>query len=85
MNLLAQSNINAMDISRSVSIREREVYEHLEHISRSLATSGRKLHVDPYVCLGCGYVFKDRHRFKRPGRCPRCKGGHIQMATYRID
>lgn len=82
--LLSQEQLNAIDISQMVSIREREVYEHLEHISHSLARKGKKLVFNPYECLGCGYVFKKRKRFDRPGRCPSCKGGHISMATYYI-
>lgn len=82
--LLSEEQVNAKDISQSLSIREKEVYEHLEHINRSLNASGRKLLVQPYTCLHCGYIFKERDRFKRPGRCPRCKEGHIRMATYRI-
>ncbi len=74
-----------MEISQGVSIREKEVYEHLEHISRSLAASGKKLRIQPYACLSCGYVFKVRNRFKRPGRCPQCKESHIRMATYHIE
>ena len=82
--LLKQDELNAIDISQMVSVREKEVYEHLAHISRSLKAKKLKLLIDPYCCLSCGYVFKDRDRFTRPGRCPQCKGGHVRMATYRI-
>ena len=68
-----------------LSIREKEVYDHLEHISRSASAKGLKLIVTPFQCLNCGFLFKDRQRFTRPGRCPQCKGGHIRMATYRVQ
>jgi hypothetical protein len=29
-------------------------------------------------------VFKDRTRFTKPGRCPRCKGGHLEQPRYEI-
>ena len=84
IEMLKQDELNAIDISQMVSVQEKEVYEHLAHINRSLKAKSQKLLIDPYCCLSCGYVFKDRHRFTRPGRCPNCKGGHIMMATYGI-
>ncbi|MCJ7601262.1 MAG: transcriptional regulator [Desulfobulbaceae bacterium] len=83
--LLSNEEVNALEISQLLSIREKEVYEHLDHISRTLSSQGKRLLVRPYACMKCGFLFKDRHRFNRPGRCPRCKGGHISMASYHID
>ena len=85
ISLLNNDELNAIDISQLLSIREKEVYEHLEHIKRTLTAHGKKLHVRPYTCLACGYIFKDRRRFNRPGRCPSCKGGHIRMASYFVS
>lgn len=83
--LLSAGELNAIDISQQLSIKERDVYEHLKHISKSVTTRGEILRISPYQCLTCGYIFKDRQRFNRPGRCPGCKGCHIRMATYRIE
>lgn len=84
IELLREEELDAMELSGLLSIREKEVYEHLPHIARTLASSGEKLIITPYGCLSCDYIFSDRPRFDRPGRCPRCKGGHIRMATYTI-
>ncbi|MEN8258027.1 MAG: transcriptional regulator [Thermodesulfobacteriota bacterium] len=84
MELLGQEEMNAMEISQAVGISEKEVALHLEHVIRTLSKKGKKLVINPYTCLGCGFSFKDRKRLKRPGRCPRCKGSHIRMATYGI-
>ncbi len=84
MDLLNEEELNALEISQAVGISEKEVPFHLEHIIRTLGREGKKLLVSPYICLGCGYIFKDRKRLQRPGRCPSCKGSHIKMATYRI-
>ncbi len=83
--LLHNEEVNALEISQLLSIREKEVYEHLEHIRRTLSSQGKRLLVRPYGCMKCGFLFKDRPRFTRPGRCPRCKGGHIRMASYHIE
>jgi predicted Zn-ribbon and HTH transcriptional regulator len=84
IDFLSNEEMTPRELSKALGIREKEVYEHLSHIARSLAAQGKKLNVQPYGCLGCGYVFQDRKRFTRPSRCPRCKLSHIQEATYRI-
>ena len=82
--LLREEELDALELSQILSIREKEVYEHLPHIARTLAAAGEKLIVTPYRCLNCGYTFRERSRLNRPGRCPHCREGHIQMARYRI-
>ncbi|RJR40747.1 MAG: transcriptional regulator [Desulfobacteraceae bacterium] len=83
--LLEQEELTARDISQRLGIREKEVYDHLIHISRTMIARGKKLRVPPFACLSCGYVFKERDRFTRPGRCPRCRGTRIQMPVYRLS
>lgn len=84
IDLLGDYEMDARDLSQTLGIREKAVYDHLEHIARSLAIQGKRVLIKPYRCLSCGYVFEDRKRFKRPGRCPRCKAGHIESAAYRV-
>ena len=76
--------MDARQLSREVGIKEKEVYEHLPHIAKSLAAKGSHLTVRPSECLQCGYVFKDRRRFTRPGRCPRCRDSHIINPSFKI-
>ena len=85
IELLADREMDAREISRELGIREKEVYEHLVHIAKSLAAKGKALLIQPSRCLSCGYVFKDRKRFTRPGRCPRCKKTHLQSPAYYIQ
>ncbi len=82
--LLNEAELDAREISREVGIREKEVYEHLVHIAKSLATKGKALLIEPSRCLSCGYVFEDRKRFTRPGRCPSCKQSHLQSPSFSI-
>ena len=84
IELLTKSQMDAREISREVGIREKEVYEHLVHIAKSLATKGKALLIEPSRCLSCGYVFEDRKRFTRPGRCPSCKQSHLQSPSFSI-
>ena len=85
IELLSEGEMDARELSREVSIREKEVYDHLTHIARSLAAKGEKLNIQPALCLSCGYVFKNRQRFTRPGRCPHCKKSHLQSPSYYIE
>ena len=82
--LLSENDMSARDLSQAIGIREKEVYEHLPHIARSLEAQKKKVIIRPSTCLTCGYVFKERKRFTRPSRCPRCKKSHIQEPLYRV-
>jgi hypothetical protein len=84
VELLAGQEMTALALSRELRVREKEVYEHLPHIARSLAAQGRRLLVRPAQCLSCGYVFESRRRLTRPSRCPMCKSTHLQSPAYRI-
>ena len=84
IELLTDEEMDARDLSREVGIKEKEVYDHLTHIARSLAARGQNLTIRPSECLKCGYVFKNRKRFTRPGRCPKCRESHLTTPVYRI-
>jgi len=85
IRLLEQGSLSARDLSRALSIREKEVYDHLQHVRRSMAGQGRKLVVRPFACLNCGYVFKERQRFTRPGRCPQCRETYLEEPLYALE
>ncbi len=85
VDLLSEDEMSARELSQAIGIREKEVYDHLSHIARSTAAQSKRLTVQPSRCLICGYVFEDRKRLTRPGRCPRCKRSHLQEPTYRVS
>ena len=84
IGLLEKEKMSAREISQAVRIREKEVYEHLAHIGRTVSTQRKKLVINPSQCLECGYIFKNRKRYTRPGRCPHCKIERISNPTYRV-
>lgn len=84
IDLLSEQQLTARELSQALGIMEKEVYGHLLHIERTASRQGMRLVVDPYTCLTCGYSFDNRKRWDRPGRCPKCRQGHIRMAGYRI-
>lgn len=76
---------SARDLSASAGIPEREVSNHLEHIRKTISSSGRRLVVTPAECKKCGFVFAKREKLKRPGKCPVCKGESIREPLFSIE
>jgi predicted Zn-ribbon and HTH transcriptional regulator len=82
--LLREQEADALELSQALGVAEKEVYVHLGHIQRSAAATGAELVVAPSECLACGYVFGDRKRLTRPGRCPRCRHTRVSRPAFRI-
>ncbi len=82
--LLSDGQFGAKSISQTLRLSEKEVYEHLFHINRTLKSHNRKLKIIPARCLDCGFVFESRYRYTAPGKCPRCKAEHIHDPEYSI-
>ena len=83
-DLLSQGEYDIRDLSQILGIQEKEIYLHLPHVAKSVASQKKKLRIRASACLACGYKFKDRKRFTKPGRCPGCKSERIQPPTYQI-
>ena len=82
--LLNKECLTVRELSQQLSLSERQVTDHLTHIDRSLKNRTGRIIIIPARCRSCGFVFKDRQRFTRPGRCPRCRRSHIQAARFQI-
>jgi predicted Zn-ribbon and HTH transcriptional regulator len=82
---LVKGPCSAREISSAARIPEREVYGHLEHIQKSIVSTGRHLVVVPAECKKCGFVFAKRDRLKRPGKCPMCRGESIREPLFAIE
>ena len=79
MRLLEGNQLSASDLSKEIRKSEKEIYDHLEQIKRS-----GLLIIIPARCNDCGYIFEKRDRPKKPGKCPRCKGTHIEQPLFSI-
>jgi len=82
--LRANDALTAREISSQVSLSERDVVAHLEHLERSLVHDGEELVVTPPRCIQCHFSFEQRERRSRPSRCPRCKSERIDPARFTI-
>ena len=82
--LLSQGEYGARDLSQTLGIREKEVYDHLLHVARTVASQKQQFKVIPSRCLTCGHVFYNRKRFNKPSRCYRCKNERITEPRYQV-
>jgi len=82
---LRRGPATARELSAEVGIREKDVAEHLAHLSRSLAARGERLEVVAASCIACGFSFRSRERLTRPGACPRCRSTRIDPPVFRLS
>lgn len=79
VHLLAGRCLPVSVLSREIRLSEKEIYSHLEQMQRTGI-----LNITPARCAGCGYIFTKRDRLKKPGKCPQCKGTHIEQPLFSI-
>jgi predicted Zn-ribbon and HTH transcriptional regulator len=82
--LLEGRAASAREISTSVGIPEKEVYDHLGHIRKTMSKRSRRLVVTPALCLKCGFLFKKREKLRKPHRCPVCQGELIEDPLFSV-
>jgi hypothetical protein len=73
------------DISQSVGIMEKDVVHHLEFIDKTVRAQKRRILMEAYYCMNCGFEFKNRKNFKKPGKCPSCREGRIAPTVFWIE
>lgn len=84
MDLIEGRLLTAKDISGSVGISVKEVYDHLDHIQKTLNMKSQRFSITPAECKKCGFIFKKRERLKKPGKCPVCRGESIEEPLFSI-
>ncbi|EAU65844.1 transcriptional regulator [Stigmatella aurantiaca] len=80
-----EAGLTARELSAAVGIPEKDVAEHLVHLQKSLQATGGRLKVLPAECIACGFVFRDRKRFTRPGACPECRATRVDPPAFRAE
>ena len=83
--LIGSAPKTARDLSRELSLSEKEVAMALEKLGRSLERGPLRLRVEPARCVACGFEFRDRSRVSRPSRCPECRAERIAPARFSIE
>jgi len=82
--LRGQRPVSVRDLSQDLSISEKELWGHLEHILRTVHHRGERLVITPAKCRECGFTFRKRSRLKKPGRCPVCRSESLDDPLYAI-
>ena len=77
---------SSRQLAELVGVPERQVEDHLTHITKSVARDRtRRFVLEPSRCRDCAFVFRDRTRLTRPSRCPRCRSEAISSPRYGIE
>ena len=84
IELLSQEPLDAVQLAQALGVREKELFDHLPHIARSVGARRGGLRMRPASCRNCGFEFKERRRLSPPGRCPRCGQSRIDGPWYYI-
>lgn len=70
--LLQGYTISAKELSGFLKIPEKDIYDHLEHIRKTMNKGGYHLVVNPAKCTKCSFIFRKRGKLAKPGKCPIC-------------
>jgi predicted Zn-ribbon and HTH transcriptional regulator len=81
--LLLEEPLSSLELSQRLSLPEKEILDHLEHIARAPG-EGYRFHLLPAVCKHCGFGFTKRERLTIPSRCPRCRGESIRRPRFEL-
>ena len=81
--LLMEEPASALELSQRLSIPEKEVYEHLQHLARAPGP-GLRFRLIPASCRKCGFTFAKRERLTPPSRCPVCRGESIKRPRFAL-
>ena len=80
---LRETPATASELSTRVGVSTSTVYDHLQHVARSLDSDEQFL-VAPPECTHCGFsAFDDPVNY--PSRCPDCRSEGIEEAVFKID
>jgi|UniRef100_A0A7C5ESD9 predicted Zn-ribbon and HTH transcriptional regulator len=79
--LLRGQALSALELSRLLSLPEKEIYQHLKHLARAPGP-GLRFQLIPASCRKCNFTFSKRERLTPPSRCPVC--GHQSLRRPRF-
>ena len=81
--ILREDPATASDLGESLSLPTPVVYDHIEHVSRSIGDDDGEFLVAPPACRECGFDGFD-DPINEPSRCPECKSERIEEPAFVI-
>lgn len=85
VSMLKERPSTGKELSGQLRIPEKDVYEHLEHIRKTMNKGPYRLLVEPARCEKCGFVFRKRGRLKAPGKCPMCRSESLAEPLFSVE
>jgi hypothetical protein len=85
ISMLKERPFTGKELSGQLRISEKDVYEHLEHIRKTMNKGPHRLAVVPARCKRCGFVFRKRGRLKSPGKCPMCRSESVDESQFSVE
>jgi predicted Zn-ribbon and HTH transcriptional regulator len=79
IGFLRKEKLSVGQLSTMVGKPEKEIAAELTQLQKSV-----HLVIEPAECIRCGFVFADRRRPKKPGKCPKCKNTRIKEPLFSI-
>jgi len=77
MHALSNQELTIGALSKVVKQSEKALYDHLEALHKH-----GNLIIVAAECRKCGYVFQERNRVRKPGKCPKCKSTWIDEPLF---
>jgi predicted Zn-ribbon and HTH transcriptional regulator len=85
VSMLKEQSSTGKELSGQLRIPEKDVFEHLEHIRKTMNKGPYRLMVVPARCERCGFVFRKRGRLKAPGKCPMCRSESVEEPQFSVE
>jgi len=79
--LLEKGEYTVEHLARFLDAPVRNVVDDLEHVRLSASD---RFEMIPPECEGCGFVFDDRTKVRRPSRCPKCRDERIDGPWFTV-
>jgi len=83
IELLSKQAMTVRELAEWFHADAKDIIIDLEHVSQSVKPA--KLAMEPSMCRLCEFVFKERERLKRPGKCPECNSEKITEPVFSIE
>ncbi len=85
IEVLKEREMTLKELVELFQTEVKEIVEDLIHISQSVKIEHKKLKQRWAICNNCGFTFKDREKFTRPTKCPKCRSEDITEPSFRIE
>lgn len=77
--------LSTHELSGRLKATERDIAAAIPHVEKSVEASGGRFLTLPPECAACGFVFQERTRATKPGRCPECRATRVRQARFVVE